>query len=721
MKAYGSEKAMPGVLQHPNITHKKAPVSCTPTLLFYCLALVFLVFYSSFRLEARTEPSSTAHILILDASRSMSGKFQTDAKYLAVQTLLPDVIANLDATARIGLMTFGAKRRSSCQDISYPVKLGPPDDAAVRRALKEYKPRGKAPISLALTRAAKELNAAKQTGTITLVVDGYDTCRRGPCSSAKTLKKRSNALTINVIGLALDAKNEKNFQCITEATDGVLINTTSPQDLKDALLKVLGLPDAQFQTRLEKFFAYRKAKQEEEQLKKLLTGPSRMQLQAVLKTGGTPVQDNISWTVYKEKIAGPSIVTPLSANDIVARSSDTTPLFSLDPGTYIVEAMYGDLVKARQAITLPEKGTHLYTLNLNAGRLQLRTSKVTAGPDLDGVFYSLFKAIPTASSKSAPLARSSLTRPVFDLPAGDYIVIARYGALKLEQPVTITAGENIDLRLAYNIGTLELSSIASQNASQLSQVVYNIYPPYDTNLNNRTRQPLATSALDRPSFSLPEGQYLVVAEHKHLRQRQTVNVVARQTTQDIINFNTGTITLQSILSADPSIHLKKNISYTIHRVLDVHQTGQGSGETQELKEVVKRNDATANFLLKPGKYLVRGQYGQINAEVETEVTVIAGAAEVVTLRYEAGKVRLSLIDEGRNFPAQNVFWKIYTQDAIEDIVWNSSRPTPELILAANTYKAVAEYKDKQYEQSFEVVPGGDISVQIQAQTQNIIR
>ncbi|MEM7618881.1 MAG: hypothetical protein AAF228_00270 [Pseudomonadota bacterium] len=658
------------------------------------------------QIALRNDPTQRTHMVILDASSSMWAKLQGTPKYEILKRELPNVLEKLPPKISYGMMVFGAQQRKGCKDVSYPLKVNRSKKINSAQILKNYQPKGRAPISFTLDKAARSLDYTKKKANIILLADGYDTCRSGPCTTVKTLKKKAQDLKVNVIGINLSKKNIKNYQCLTSHTGGTFANITDAKSLKNALSKAFGFPSLQHQHLFLDFLADYKKRKDRPKLKEEADGPSRVKLAATLSKNSAFLEKDIQWRIYKK---GAKSKSKTSDSDVIKKQT-ASPVVYLEPGHYVVEARYGKNLKERKTVSVPPQGMKAYVINLKAGTLKLQTSRVTAGPILENVFYEIYKTNISKGEKNV-FARSFLSRPEFLLPAGDYNIIARYGSLKLEQPVTLTAGKIFDLRLAFNIGRLSLSSLSHENGTPLSQVVYNIYHPASKLYNNSSNYPLLTTVENDPVISLPEGQYLVTAEYKHLRLQQKIEVRVNQTAQTTLNFNTGTLSIESFLSNAPQVRLKDSISYRIYRL----------DENAKRREVVRTSQPNPKYLLTTGRYLIKGRYGTINADIEQTLTITPGKEHIARLAHNAGRIKLSLTKAPQSFPIQNVFWKIFANQDLNTSLWNSNRPVPELILKADQYHVVAEYKGQSYEKSFTVKPGDDISVNILAQAQNMIR
>jgi Ca-activated chloride channel family protein len=142
-------------------------------LLLAALALVF----SFSPLRAQQSPST---ILILDASGSMWGTVDGQTKISAARKAVGTILAKWKPADKLGLMVYGHRSKSDCNDIELMIPVGPVDAAQINAAVKSLNPKGKTPITDSLRQAAAALGAEKNPATVILVSDGIETCKGDP-------------------------------------------------------------------------------------------------------------------------------------------------------------------------------------------------------------------------------------------------------------------------------------------------------------------------------------------------------------------------------------------------------------------------------------------------------------------------------------------------------------------------------------------------------------
>ncbi|HEY6669677.1 MAG TPA: VWA domain-containing protein, partial [Methyloceanibacter sp.] len=183
-------------------------------------------------------PNLSATIVVLDASSSMNGKIGGASKITAVRSELGNAIGTYADRLSFGLIAFGHRKASNCADSQVLAKPGELTAASQGKLLAGIKPKGQAPIAAALSDAAKAAPAPGSRLDIVLIADSTDTCNADICATADSLKQKSQALRIHVIGFG-DKKDElKPLSCIAAATGGTFITAANAKELKQGLATI---------------------------------------------------------------------------------------------------------------------------------------------------------------------------------------------------------------------------------------------------------------------------------------------------------------------------------------------------------------------------------------------------------------------------------------------------------------------------------------------------
>lgn len=177
-------------------------------------------------------------MLVMDASASMTEGFgdRRGSKMEVAQRLISRAARRWDRDGvTAGLMAYGHRSASSCNDIETLVPWGEVNARAFRRALNRMSPRGKTPLSDAMARAASQMKYRDEPATLVLLSDGQESCGRDPCETARELRRRGADFTVHVVGLKVDREAEQELRCVAEATGGRYVSANDADSLLGAL------------------------------------------------------------------------------------------------------------------------------------------------------------------------------------------------------------------------------------------------------------------------------------------------------------------------------------------------------------------------------------------------------------------------------------------------------------------------------------------------------
>ena len=179
-------------------------------------------------------------ILVFDASGSMWGQIDGVAKITIAREVVQGLLKDLPAQQRMGLVTYGHRRKGDCKDIQTLVPVGT-DRAAINKAILGIDPKGMTPMTAAVEHAADELKFTENKATVILVSDGKETCHADPCAAAAKLEKLGVGLTVHTIGFGLGAKEagaKEQLICMAKATGGQFFEADDAAELRNALAQV---------------------------------------------------------------------------------------------------------------------------------------------------------------------------------------------------------------------------------------------------------------------------------------------------------------------------------------------------------------------------------------------------------------------------------------------------------------------------------------------------
>ena len=200
------------------------------------LICLLSLLYSTLALEAQ-ERSDSATILVLDASGSMWAQLPEGRSRIEVaRDVLDDFLGTRPASAPLGIVAYGHRRKGDCTDIDVIAPVGRPDDALAAR-IRTLSPKGKTPIADALRVAAAQIPPTAEEVDLVLITDGLETCGGDPCAVAAELARSGIPLRAHVVGFGLTEGEVAQIACIADATGGEVLAPQSGAALSEALLR----------------------------------------------------------------------------------------------------------------------------------------------------------------------------------------------------------------------------------------------------------------------------------------------------------------------------------------------------------------------------------------------------------------------------------------------------------------------------------------------------
>ncbi|MDH3641454.1 MAG: VWA domain-containing protein [Gammaproteobacteria bacterium] len=182
--------------------------------------------------------------IVVDASRSMWGQIDGEAKMAVTKEILHDASDWLPDDLNLALRAYGNSSPSDandCADSLLLVPFGDENRLPIREAIEKLRPLGQTPIAYALNQAANDFAALESERVVVLVTDGIESCGGDPVAAAREL--RDQDITIHLIGFGLgNAKDEDtaSLQAIANASGGLYVTAGSAEELKEALATTVG-------------------------------------------------------------------------------------------------------------------------------------------------------------------------------------------------------------------------------------------------------------------------------------------------------------------------------------------------------------------------------------------------------------------------------------------------------------------------------------------------
>lgn len=456
-------------------------------------------------------------IIVLDASGSMWGQIDGKPKLEIARQALRSVLTTIPADTELGLMAYGHREKGSCSDIELVVPPASGSASAITAAADSMKFLGKTPLSAAVKQAAEDLKYTEEKATVILITDGLETCNADPCALGKELEQSGIDFTAHVVGFGLTAEEGRQVACLAENTGGKYIQATDAKGLEDALVQTVAAPAPA--PAAEPAPAPEPAKPEFNFIPELTLAEGGAPLKdagnawEIYKAnadGSKGERLTTEYNNYKGSLEAGDYVIRATLGEAaveqplkVEAGQAYKPLFVLNAGTLVVRprpSEGADIVDGAAVVLDFPGGDHPATyygqtkVVLPAGETKLKvtigqgeaneTIQLAAGQTVEkdvivGVGHVVANAIYAEggdkvdaggldvrvykAKKKIDGTRDQVTYGYgpgnkFDLPAGDYVLVARMDQAEAEQPFNVRVGESGEVTAVLGAGVLAIDA-----------------------------------------------------------------------------------------------------------------------------------------------------------------------------------------------------------------------------------------------------------------------
>lgn len=584
--------------------------------------------------EART-------IVVLDATAQMSANLGQKRKLDWVKSGLGAAVSRMEQGHSFGLWAFGANPQKKCDEVSELVPLQPASavTGAVDKAFAGLQPKaGRAPAMGTLQAALKSAASTDGKAAVSaiLIAGTGDDCIGDICGMAGRLHDLYPNGKLTVLGMDMGEKAAANFTCAAKAMGGSFIAIKSGADLDRNLRQTLGVTQAAGQPKAaqatppipanwpaeasasEKQTASAASTSQppaqpapKEPEEKIVTPPqpdANVVLSAVPASGMQPLDAGLTWEIYKIQVTPTGQIRAAEAPLWVGGGGQARA--KLPEGRYAVKLAYGLAIASGEFALGAEKVEK--TIVMDAGTIAAEALQAPAGPSAADAFFILYRQKTSAAREE--LGRSSETPALFQLNAGEYVLSALAGPAKLDTAVKVVAGKVSAVRIALDVGTLEIKTFAKENAPELVTAWHQIFPAASG--QRKGSVPLVRFPASSHRLQLPAGAYRLETIYGNARVEKAVTVTAGQATPVTVILNAG--------EAKVSLPAGKT-----GKLCAVYE----AGADRKAEPAARAAGADMRFILKAGRYDLecRGKW-ESEPPKQTEITIVAG--EVSSAKFE---------------------------------------------------------------------------------------
>ncbi|HET6390753.1 vWA domain-containing protein [Hyphomicrobium sp.] len=634
----------------------------------YVAAVIVAVFLMGGVQPALSGDAPTA-MIVLDGSGSMWARLPPDnrAKIDIVRERLGALLSQPNST-RLGLVSFGHRRRGDCNDVEL---IAPPDSPrqAVLDPIAKLNPRGPGPLTAALKVAMGAIGQSRPAQVV-FIGDGADNCQQDTCAVAGNLAKSFPGVAVQVIGIGVSAKERPRMACIAQSTGGRFYDVVNPEGLAAAINEATELailspgasvaggigPDGKPVAPPPPEGATLRASASLAETGPLLTGPL------------------IKWRISKVGDAAP--LAKAEGHDITAK---------LPAGSYEVTAELGALT-AREEITIKDGDKPSIILAFNAAHLRARVSASKGGARSE-------TAVLTVSRGDKPVTIASNGAVDLYLPPETYTLTAADGAARTSQTLQLAAGDDKPLDIYLGTGRVDLSAVAA-DGGEVQDVLFAVSA--DDPESPDGRREVARSRSPQASFTLPEGTYYVSARSRSGDVRKRIAVGAGQTVSEKLTLVLVPLKVSALVAGAPA-KAGQNIFYRVERI-DDDRTG-----------IVRAMGPELSLDLSPGRYRVTASLAVSHISATKEFDVVAGKPANAVIDIAAGEVNFAPPSDG-SAVAGDLFWEVSDDSGMPR--WRATGMRATALLAPGRYTVRCEARGRHQQTSFEVRAGESQKIEI---------
>ncbi|RDJ27480.1 hypothetical protein DWF00_11050 [Bosea caraganae] len=226
--------------------------------------------------------------------------------------------------------------------------------------------------------------------------------------------------------------------------------------------------------------------------------PVSMALSAQFSNDRRPIKSGLVWRVLADTADG-------SPMRIVARSTDAEPVFSLEPGTYVLHAAYG-FASGTKRVTLGQQGLR-DQVSISAGGLTLGGSIGEVPIQPAQLSFSVFVPL-QGNSEGRLVVGNAKAGEVIRLPEGTYHVVSTYGDSNAIQraDVVVESGKVTDATLHHRAARVTLKLVAAAGGEAFAGTAFSVLTPGGDVIRE------AIGAF--PQVILAEGDYVLIARQE---------------------------------------------------------------------------------------------------------------------------------------------------------------------------------------------------------------
>lgn len=184
------------------------------------LSLVYLFLVGFICNNINGQSTDSPILFIYDASGSMWGKLNDQFKKDIASEVLTNTIDQLGTNQKVGLIAYGHRSKSDCQDVELLVEIENTNKSKLKSAIKSINPLGKTPLAYSVEKAIEQIEVSGTKTTIILVTDGIESCQGNICEAIKLAKQAGLEFKLHIVGFGLKEEELASLKCATHEGGG---------------------------------------------------------------------------------------------------------------------------------------------------------------------------------------------------------------------------------------------------------------------------------------------------------------------------------------------------------------------------------------------------------------------------------------------------------------------------------------------------------------------
>jgi hypothetical protein len=229
------------------------------------------------------------------------------------------------------------------------------------------------------------------------------------------------------------------------------------------------------------------------------TTNGRVNLVALLTVDGQRIDQGLVWRIYASKR------DPRAPPKLLMTQREPSPVVTLEPGEYIVNAAFGRADITRKIVVTPGAATSEKFV-LNAGGLKVKALVDGIEPPPNSVVYDILSSERDQSDNRVRVLGDAKPNIINRLNAGIYRIVSRYGDAnaKVEADVTVEAGKLTEATVSHSAARVTFKLVNRVGGEALPDTQWTVQTPEG--------QLVLHSVGALPTHILAPGTYSVTAK-----------------------------------------------------------------------------------------------------------------------------------------------------------------------------------------------------------------